>query len=75
MKLQNQKSIDIFSCLGIEVEGGDIEYCDRLSYANPKNAIVGFINQKFCYQTLDKKMVLNELNSKRLHFNPVKHYI
>ena len=38
------KLIDIFSCLGIEVKDGDIEDCDRLGYANPKNTIVRFVN-------------------------------
>ena len=38
------KLIDIFSCLGIEVKDGDIEDFDRLGYANPKNAIVRFVN-------------------------------
>ena len=47
------KVIDIFSCLGIEVKGSDIEDCHRLGYTNPKNT--RFINRKFCYQALDKK--------------------
>ena len=66
------KVIEIFSCLGIEVEGADIEDCHRLGYANPKNKIVRFVNRKFCYQDLDKKMELHKLNSKRVGFNPVK---
>ena len=33
------KVIDIFSCLGIGVKGADIEDCNRLGYANPKNTI------------------------------------
>ena len=33
------KVIYIFSCLGIEVKGSDIEDCHRLGYANPKNTI------------------------------------
>ena len=66
------KVIDIFSCLGIEVKGSDIEDCHRLGYANPKNTIVRFVNRKFCYQALDKKMDLHKLDSRRLGFNPVK---
>ena len=31
-----------------------------------------FVNRKFCYQALDKKMELHKLDSKRLGFNPVK---
>ena len=44
----------------------------RLGYANPKNAIVRFVNCRFCCQALDKKMELHKLESKRLGFNPVK---
>ena len=66
------KVIDIFSCLGIEVKGSDIEDCHRLGYANPKNKIVRFVNRKFCYQALDKKMDLHKLDIRRLDFNPVK---
>ena len=66
------KVIDIFSCLGVEVKGSDIEECHRLGYVNPKNTIVRFVNRKFCYQALDKKMDLHKLNSRRLGFNPVK---
>ena len=49
------KVIYIFSCLGIEVEGSDVEDCHRLGYVNLKNTIVRFGNHKFCYQALDKK--------------------
>ena len=66
------KLIDIFSCLGIEVKDGDIEDCDRLGYANPKNTIVRFVNWKFCDQVLDKKIDFHKLESKRFGFNPVK---
>ena len=53
------KVIYIFSCLNIEVKGPDIEDCHRLGYANPKNKIIRFVNCKFCYQALDKKMELH----------------
>ena len=66
------KVTDIFSCLGIEVKGVDIEDCHMLGYTNPKNTIVQSVNRKFCYQALDKKMELHKLYSKRLGFNPVK---
>ena len=69
------KGIEIFSCLGIEVKGADIEDCYRLDNANPKNTIVRFVNRKFCYQSLDKKMELYKLGSKKLGFNQVKHFI
>ena len=62
--------IDIFSCLGIEVKGADIEDC----YANPNNTIVRFVNCKFCFDALDKKMELHKFGCKRLGFNPVKTY-
>ena len=67
-----EKVIDIFSFLGIEVKGSDIENGHRLGYANPKNTIIRFANRKFCYQALDKKLELHKLDSRRLGFNPVK---
>ena len=66
------KVMDIFSCLGLEVKGSDREDCHRLGYANSKNIIFRFVNRKFCYQALDKKMDLHKLDSRRLGFNPVK---
>ena len=60
------KVIDKFSC--------HIKGCLRLDYTNPKNTIVRFINQKFCYQSLDKKKDLHKLDNRRLGFNPVKTY-
>ena len=60
-KLQG-KVTDIFSCLGIEVKGSNID-CHRLGYANLKNKIVRFVNRKFFYQALDKKMDLHKLDS------------
>ena len=69
-----KKVLDIFSCLGIEVKGSDMEDCHRLGYANLKNTITKFVNRKFCYQALDKKMELHKTGSKRLGFNPVITY-
>ena len=66
------KVTDIFSSLGIEVKGADIEDCHMLGYTNPKNTTVQFVNRKFCYQALDKKMELHKLYSKRFGFNAVK---
>ena len=67
-----RKVIDVFSCLCIEVKGSDIEDSHRFGYANLKNTIVRFVDRKFCYQVLDKKMELHELDSKSLRFNAVK---
>ena len=47
------KVIDIFSFLGIEVKGADIEDCHRLGYANPKNTIIRFVNHMFHDQALN----------------------
>ena len=47
------KEIDIFSCLGIEVKGSDVEDCHIFGYLNPKNTIIKFVNHKFFYHTLD----------------------
>ena len=47
------KVIDMFSFLGIEVKGADIEDCHRLGYANPKNTIIRFVNHMFYDQALN----------------------
>ena len=67
-----EKVTDIFSWLGIAVEGADIGDCHRLGFPNLKNVIFRFVNQKYFYQTLDKKLELNKLDSERLGFNPIK---
>ena len=69
------KVIDIFRCLGIEVKGSDIEDCNRLGYAKPKNAIAIFVSRKFCYQALDKKMELHKLDLHKVGFLPSKNII
>ena len=51
-----EKVIDIFSCLGIEVEGADLEKCYILGYENPKDTIARLVNLKFCFQALYKNM-------------------
>ena len=49
------KIIDIFSCIGIEVKGSDVEDCHRFGYVNPKNTIIRFVNHKFFTTLLIKK--------------------
>ena len=51
------KVIDIFICLNITVQNNDIAGCDRLGKVNPQNTIVRFNNRKFCYETLEKKLI------------------
>ena len=60
-----EKLIDIFICLGIEVEGANRGSCHKFGYKNPKNAIVKFVNHKFCYQALNKKLKLYKIYNKR----------
>ena len=42
------KIIDIFRCLKINIDPSDIEDCHRLCNSTPKSTIVPFVNRKFC---------------------------
>ena len=58
-----QKVIDIFSHLNINISKADIEDCHRLGESN---TIVRFVNLKVCKDALEKKFEVNRLidNSK-----------
>ena len=43
------KVVDIFHSLNINLSEHDIEDCHRLGKAESKNTIVRFVNRKFCY--------------------------
>ena len=45
-----------------------IEDCHRLRKADPKSTIVQFVNRKFCYEALDKKLNLRKVDSTKLGF-------
>ena len=62
------KVINIFHSLNINVNTNDIEDCYRLGKADPKNTIVRFVNRKFCYEALDKKFYLRKVDSIKLGF-------
>ena len=62
-----EKVIDIFSQLNISIFKSDIEYCHQLGKFN---AIVSFINQKFCKDVLEKKFKVNKgTDNSKLGFN------
>ena len=46
----------------------DLEDCHRLGKADPKKTIVRFVNRKFCYEILDKKLNLRKVDSIKLGF-------
>ena len=46
----------------------DTEDCHRLGKADSKNKIVWFVNCKFCYEALDKKLNLRKVDSTKLGF-------
>ena len=60
------KVIDMFKCLNITVQNNDIEGCHRLGKATPQNAIVRFINRKFCYEDFGGKADLKNVNNREL---------
>ena len=62
------KVIDIFHSLNINVSKNDIENCHRLGKADLKNTIVQFVNCKFCHEALDKKFNLRKVDSTKLVF-------
>ena len=63
------KVIDIFRCFKINSDSSDIEDCHRLGNSTPKNAIVGFVNRKFCKKALQAKFDLRKMTSAELHFD------
>lgn len=72
MKKLEQKLINIFSCPGIAVVTINIENYHRSGKTNPKNTIIKFVNHKFCYKALKKKLELDKLDRDKLGFNKVK---
>ena len=64
------KVIDIFKCLNISIQNTDIEGCHRLGKANPRNTIVRLVNRKFCYEALERKGNLKNVNNHGLGFEP-----
>ena len=58
------KVIDIFHSLNINMSKNDIEDCHRLG----KNTIVWFVNHKFCYAVLDNKLNLRKVDSTKFGF-------
>ena len=66
--LQN-KVIDIFRCLKINIDPSDIEDCHRLGNSTPKNTLVRFVNRKFCKKALEVKFELQKINNAELHFD------
>ena len=66
--LQN-KVIDIFRCLKINIDPSDIEHCHRLGNSTPKNTLLHFVNHKFCKKALEVKFELRKINNAELHFD------
>ena len=62
------KVVDIFHSLNINVSKHDIEDCHSLGKADPKNTIVPFLNCKFCYEALDNKLNLRKVDMTKLGF-------
>lgn len=60
------KVINTFHSLNINVNRNGIEDCYRQGKADPNHTIVRFVNRKFCYETLDKKFNLRKVDSTKL---------
>ena len=63
-----KKVINIFKCLNIIIQSNDIEDCHRIGKTNPQNTIIRFINRKFCFDALEKKANLKNVNNQDLGF-------
>ena len=61
------KVIDIFKCLNLTVQSNDIEGRRRLGKAILEYK-VRFINRKFCYEALEEKADLKNVNNHNLGF-------
>ena len=62
------KVIDIFHLLNINVSKNDIADCHMLGKTDLKNTIVRFVNRKFCYEALESKLNLRKVDSTKLGF-------
>ena len=62
------KVVDIFHSLNINVNKCDIEDCRRLGKADLKNTDVWFFNCKFCYEALYNKLSLRKVDMTKLGF-------
>ena len=49
------KVVNVFKSLYIDIKKSDIEGCQRLGKANPKNTVVHFVNRKHGEEALAKK--------------------
>ena len=63
-----KKAMDIFKCLNIIIQSNDIEGYHRIGKASPQNTIIRFINGKFCFDALEKKANLKNVNNQHLGF-------
>ena len=63
------KVIDIFRCLKINIDPSYIEDCHRLGNSTPKNTIIRFVNRKFCKKAFEAKFDLRKINNAELHFD------
>ena len=68
-KAIEDKVINVFKLLNIDINKSDIEGCHRLGKANPKNAIVCFVNRKHAEEALAKKSDLKKIDKVNLNFD------
>ena len=63
------KVIDIFRCLKINIDPSYIEDCHRLGNSTPTNTVIRFVNRKFCKKAFEAKFDLRKINNAELHFD------
>ena len=62
------KVVNVFKSLNIDIKKSDIEGCHRLGKANPKNTIVCFVNWKHAKEARVKKNDLKKIDNVNLNF-------
>ena len=65
----DNKVIDIFRCLKINIDPSDLDDCHRLGNSTPQKTIVLFANHKFCKKAHEAKFDLQKINNAELHFD------
>ena len=62
------KVVNVFKSLNIDIKRSDIERCHRLGKANPKITVVRFVNRKHAEEALTKKSDLKKIGNVNLNF-------
>ena len=68
------KVVNVFEFLNINIKKSDIEGCHGLGKANPKNTNVRFVNKKHAEKALKRKSDLKNIDNVNLNLNQMLSY-